>query len=103
MGRLIVRVPEGFAHPKDETGEYEPGAHLEPLYYLSEEEKTCFQIYEDVSEGGTPVSPIFRSADLLADWLKAQGNSAEVISQFLEWGHYPSLVLQDETITSLID
>ena len=102
MGRLIVKVPEGFAHPKDEAGEYVPVAHLEPLYYLSEEEKACLQVYEDVSEG-TPVSPIFGSADQLTSWLIAQGNSEAVVAQFLEWGHYPSLVITDETIDHLID
>lgn len=95
MGREIVKVPKGFEHPRDEEGYFESGAHLEPLWYLSEEEKTCFQIYENVTEG-SPVSPVFETQDEMINWLKKQGNDATVINQFIEWGHYPSLVIIDE-------
>ena len=95
MGREIRNVPEGFEHPRDEDNELVPGAHLEPLWYASEEDKTCFQIYENVSEG-TPVSPVFKSQKEMINWLKAQGNSMEIIDQFIAMGHYPSLVIVDE-------
>ena len=92
MGIEIIKVPHGFEHPRNDGGKFEPGAHLEPLYFLSDEDKTCFQIYENVSEG-TPVSPVFESLEQLISWLEVQGNKKEVLSQFLEMGHYPSLVI----------
>ncbi|MBU2709049.1 hypothetical protein KCM76_23840 [Zooshikella marina] len=95
MGREIRKVPIGFKHPKDADGYFEPGAHLEPLWYTSEAEKTCFQIYENVSEG-TPVSPVFESKDEMVKWLEVQGNSNDVIEQFLSMEHYPCLVIIDE-------
>ena len=91
MGREIVKVPRDFVHPGLEVDDPEPGAHHEVLYYLPEHEKTCFQIYENVTEG-TPVSPIFETIEDLASWLERKGNDKEAIAQFLEWGHYPSLV-----------
>lgn len=94
MGREIVKVPREFEHPRGDNGNFEPGAHLELLWYLKEEEKTCFQIYENVSEG-TPVSPVFETHEEMATWLLAQGNTADVIDQFLSMGHYPSLVITD--------
>lgn len=95
MGREIIRVPKSFEHPRDEEGELISGAHLEPLWYASEEEKSCFQIYENVSEG-SPVSPVFNSEDEMRVWLKAQGNDQETINQFISMGHYPSLVIKYE-------
>ena len=95
MGREIRRVPKDFEHPRDEEGELIPGAHLEPLWYASEDDKSCFQIYENVSEG-SPVSPVFNSQEEMCAWLKAQGNRDEIIEQFISLGHYPSLVIKDE-------
>lgn len=94
MGREILRVPKGFEHPRDEDGELIPGAHLELLWYASEEEKPCFQIYENLSEG-SPVSPVFNSEDEMRFWLNTQGNNQDTISQFISMGHYPSLVIKD--------
>ena len=92
MGIQIVRVPPEFKHPVDSDGEYIDGAHLEPLWYMSAEQKSCFQIYQNVSEG-TPVSPIFCSKDELCEWMVAQGESPEAAAAFLELGHAPSLVV----------
>lgn len=95
MGREIIKVSEGFQHPRDQNGLFESGAHLEPLWYTPDNEKTCFQVYENVTEG-TPVSPIFKSESDMIIWLKVQGNSNEVIEQFIAMKHYPSLVVTDE-------
>jgi hypothetical protein len=95
MGREIKKVPKGFEHPRDAEGYFEPGAHLEPLWYAPEEDKTCFQIYENVSEG-SPVSPVFETQEEMIDWLKNQGNEEAVINQFIDMGHYPSLLITDE-------
>lgn len=93
MGREIVKVPKNFSHPLDENGDFEPGAHLESLHYASELDKTCYQIYENVSEG-TPISPIFESYEKMANWLEFQGSKKEIIKQFVKMGHYPSLVIK---------
>lgn len=95
MGREVLKVSIGFEHPRDEEGELIPGAHLEPLWYTPEKEKTCFQIYENISEG-SPVSPIFSSKQEMGSWLESQGNNQEAIKQFISNGHYPSLVLKNE-------
>jgi hypothetical protein len=95
MGRRIVKVPAKFEHPKDPDGDYIPGAHHEILYSLLAQVRDCFQIYEDVSEG-TPVSPIFPTEEALRDWLGAKGDSFEAINSFIETGHAPSFVLDEE-------
>jgi hypothetical protein len=59
---------------------------------MTAEQKSCFQIYENVSEG-TPVSPIFRSGEELRQWMVAQGESPEAAAVFLKVGHAPSLVI----------
>lgn len=92
MGIQIVRVPPGYQHPTASAGEYLDGAHLEPLWHMSAERKSCFQIYQNVSEG-TPVSPIFHSKEELCQWMIAQGESQEAAALFLEFGHAPSLVI----------
>jgi hypothetical protein len=85
-------VPPDYQHPVDTNGEYIDGAHLEPLWNLSEEDKSNFQIYQNVSEG-TPVSPIFRSKEELCQWMVAQGESPEASAAFFELGHAPSIII----------
>jgi hypothetical protein len=92
MGIQIVHVPPDYQHPKDSNGNYIDGAHLEPLWNMSEEQKSCLQIYQNVSED-TPVSPVFRSGEELSQWMVAQGESPEAAAAFLELGHAPSLVI----------
>ena len=99
MGIQIVRVPPEYNHPVDANGDYIDGAHLEPLWYMTVEQKTCFQIYQNVSEG-TPVSPIFRSAEELCQWMVAQGESQEAAAEFLKVGHAPSFVISKSGIMS---
>ena len=94
MARQIVRVPPGYQHPTDSEGEYIDGAHHEPLWNMSAEQKSCFQVYQNVSEG-TPVSPIFRTKEDLCKWMVAQGESPEAAAAFLEMGHAPSLVVSN--------
>jgi hypothetical protein len=105
MGRRIERVPVGFQHPADDDGEPIPGAHLELLWDLPAEQRPCFQVYEDVSEG-TPVSPVFGSAPELRGWLVAQGVPAASAEAFLAQGSAPSFVLEPggpvEGITGLV-
>lgn len=95
MGRRIVKVPPGFEHPKDSDGEFEPGAHFELLYLLPPERLSCFQVYEDVSDG-TPVSPIFLSQQELEHWLQAQGYSEASVRLFVGQGHAPLLVIEPD-------
>ncbi len=94
MGMQIVRVPPDYQHSTDSDGEYIDGAHLEPLWYTPAEQKSCFQVYQNVSEG-TPVSPIFRSTEELCHWMVAQGESPDAVAAFLELGHAPSLVVSN--------
>jgi hypothetical protein len=93
MGIEIVRVPRDFKHPTDEEGEKVPGAHHEPLYYTDEAAKTCFQIYENVSDG-TPQSPIFAELGELKIWLESQGMAQDLIAFLLEQGHAPSFIFR---------
>jgi hypothetical protein len=91
MGRRIVRVPPGFRHPVNNTGETIVGAHHEALHSISDDQKTAFQIYESVTEG-SPVSPIFESLGELSAWLTAQGASQTYIQGLIADGHAPSFV-----------
>lgn len=95
MGRRIVRVPHGFQHPTDESGEPIPGAHLELLWGTPVERLTNLQVYEDVSEG-TPVSPNFASSGELREWLIAQGVAGQAADDFLREGSASSFVLGPE-------
>ena len=52
-----------------------------------------YQAYEHVSEG-TPVCPIFSSADMLFAWLQAQGYSRDAAEAFLRQGFAPSFVIK---------
>jgi hypothetical protein len=103
MGKRIVKVSPDFKHPKDSDGEFEPGAHFALLYSLPPEQLSCFQVYEDVSEG-TPVSPIFPSQQALEHWLLAQGYSEASVRRFVEQGHAPLLIIEpDGTVVDGID
>jgi hypothetical protein len=93
MGIEIVRVPLSFEHPTDDDGKVIPGAHLESLYDLTDAEKPCYQIYENVSEG-TPESPIFTSMEELKAWLESQGGDEARIAYLLENGHAPSSIIR---------
>jgi hypothetical protein len=92
MGRVVVRVPPGWVHPRDDAGDEIDGGHHEPLYYLPESEKSAFQIYQDVSEG-SPVSPVFATLGDLKAWLIDQGQTAEAVDTFVEWGFASSAVM----------
>lgn len=59
-----------------------------------ESKKTCYQIYENVSEG-TPVSPVFETSEELINWLLGQGFSEAAARKFLEFGYAPSFVVQN--------
>jgi hypothetical protein len=86
---VIVRVPPGWAHQRDDAGDDIDGGQLEPLDRLPESAKTAFQIYRHVS-AGSPVSPVFATPGDLKAWLIDQGQSAEAVVSFVEWGFAPS-------------
>lgn len=90
-GKSLVRVPWGYEHPTDREGQAIPGGHLEALYALSDAEKPCYQVYEDVTEG-TPVRPVLESEANLIAWLVAQGYSGSAASAFVREGVAPSFV-----------
>jgi len=93
MGTVITRVPPGFQHPLNEEGDHIAGARYEPLYHAGESQCTCYQLYENVSEG-TPVNPIFDSEAALVSWLRERGYPEGTISMLLSWGHAPSFVVR---------
>jgi hypothetical protein len=93
VGTEIRRVPPAFRHPIDDEGGPIPGAHLELLYNAGASQCTCYQLYENVTEG-TPVSPIFDSDAALFAWLRERGWSQENTSMLAKWGHAPSLVVR---------
>ena len=55
-------------------------------------EPTCYQIYENVSEG-TPVSPVFDSLDEIKTWLIEQGHSEHSAIMFVRDGYAPSMIM----------
>ena len=66
----IQREPDLFGG--DEWWEYRSPPdrdYCRPAW--KDEERTCFQVYETVSEG-TPVSPVFETKEQIREWLVAQ-------------------------------
>jgi len=86
---VIVRVPPGWAHPRDDAGDDIDGGQIEPLDRLPESARTVFHAYQNVS-AGSPVSPVFATRGDLKAWLIDQGQSAEAVVSFVEWGFAPS-------------
>jgi hypothetical protein len=79
----------------DGFGGHIPGAHHEALHETPITLRTGYQVYENVSDG-TPVSPVFPSADELIAWLRAQGISREAVEAFLREGFAPSFVINSD-------
>lgn len=67
----------------------------DPDYYRpkwKDEERTCYQYYETVTEG-TPVSPVFDTAEGLVQWLvKHEGHSEQAARTFVKKGWAPSFI-----------
>ncbi len=76
MAREARRVPAGWQHPKDTRGRFIPLFHGEEglpsedgyMPTWSSKEATHLMMYETTSEG-TPISPVFATAEELAHWL----------------------------------
>lgn len=72
------------------------GRSPDPEYYRpswSDDERTAYQVYENVSEG-TPVSPVFDTRGELVSWLRSEwGLSSEGAEKWAELGWSPSLVV----------
>ena len=81
----------GWAHPRDDAGDDIDGGHLEPLDHLPEGARTVFHAYQNVS-AGSPVSPAFATRGDLKAWLIDQGQSAEAVVSFVDWGFALSAV-----------
>lgn len=94
MGREIRRIPKNWEHPKDAKGKYEP---LSDMPQWNSEEATCYQIYENVSEG-TPVSPVFETTSAMEDWIVANWKiTNEAAKKFIELGYAPTFVWKPGT------
>ena len=136
MSRQVRRVPANWEHPKDERGHYIPmhehfpyneaevseglrdgwlkddppnyGVPVMPQW--SDEERTHWQMYEDVSEG-TPISPPMPSAEELARWLYENKASAGAYATatYEQWlnmihaGWAPSMVMVGGRIYSGVE
>ena len=105
MSREVRRVPMDWQHPKFRDPQYAwqvyeplmadyleslkwwrenpqwheegeaPPDHRDYMPYWPEEMRTGWQMYETVTEG-TPISPVFATAEELARWLTDNGASA---------------------------
>jgi hypothetical protein len=67
----------------------------DPRYYRSAftSEPTCFQYYENVSEG-TPISPVFETSDGLVRWLvETERHTEKAARAFVRAGFAPSMVV----------
>jgi hypothetical protein len=88
---VIVRVPPGRAHPRDDAGDDIDGGQPEPLDRLPESARTVFHAYQNVS-AGSPVSPVSATLSDMKARLIDQGQSAEAVDSFVHWGFAPSAV-----------
>jgi hypothetical protein len=80
------------------------GGPPDPAYYrpVWTAEPTCYQVYEDVSEG-TPVGPVLESKEAVVAWLIGQGHSEHAARAFAEDGWAPSFVMVGGRVASGID
>lgn len=96
-GKLSFTPDEDYESFEDYEGERPTeGDHQ----YRPEYDKPAnhVQMYENVSEG-TPVSPVFKTRQELADWLvKEKGYSREAADGFCESGYAPSMVMENGKI-----
>lgn len=68
-----------------------------------DDEVTCFQYYENVTEG-TPLSPVFSTLQELEDWLVlSQGHSRMSAHKFVEQGHAFSMIITPNGMFSGVD
>lgn len=63
---------------------------------------TAYQVYETVSEG-TPVSPVFATADEMVSWLIGQGHSHDSARELVERGWAPSMFIANGQIAMNVD
>jgi hypothetical protein len=113
MGREVRRVPASWEHPQDEHGNYIPMHEHAPEYSVGvleegirdgwlreefphtsvsimpnwwDEDRTHYQMYEDVTEG-TPISPVMESPEALARWLADNNASAfaDMTASYEQW------------------
>lgn len=71
------------------------GGPPDPNYYRpawTQEEATCYQIYENVTEG-IPISPIFETKEEMLRWLLEGGYSEEAALCFIRDGYAFSMAL----------
>lgn len=62
--------------------------------YWKDEDRVCFQMYQNVSEG-TPVSPVFDTLIELENWLvETQGHSRTAAHNFCQSGYAPSMTME---------
>lgn len=52
----------------------------------TDEERTCYQMYENVTEG-TPISPVFETESEMRAWLIEQGYSEKATDTFIKQGY----------------
>lgn len=90
-GEHPEQKPGGFLDDGAPFWEY-AGAPPNPEYYRpawSEDQATCYQIYETVSEG-TPTSPVFETIEEMKAWLIENGISEKAAEEFVKDQWVPS-------------
>ena len=137
MGREVRRVSKDWEHPRDECGNLIPMYDYPPTYTEEEilegreegwltgeppnydmdvmpqwedDERTHYQMYENVSEG-TPLSPVMESPEKLARWLADNGANAGAFSTatYDQWlrvckgGWAPSMVIHNGRMMSGVE
>jgi hypothetical protein len=124
MGREVRMVPKDWEHPRDKSGKYIP-LHYRKEGWVSdgppehdvgfmpqwrEEERTHYQMYENITEG-TPISRVMESPEALAQWLVDNGASAfaGMTASYDAWlrvcrgGYTPTMVIGPNGIESGVD
>lgn len=91
---------------KEEFPQYENYGNVSPQKELYRpvftEPATCYQIYENVSEG-TPVSPIFETKTEMKEWLVEQGYSRKAASAFIHNGFASTFELEHGNIAKNLE
>lgn len=82
----------------------------DPKYYRpkwTDEERTHYQVYENVSEG-TPISPVFATPQEVVEWLVSDGgcdgpHSRKAATAFVYAGYAPSMIMSGGVLRMGID
>ncbi len=96
MGREVVRVPPGFGPASSSIRwmKRETTSRVVTMSYFTTQILHRVRLFRSMRTSVRAVSPVFDTAEALAQWLGQEGWQQEAIDSLLEAGHIPSFVVR---------